>query len=88
MGYRPATRMDALLEELCTKHGCCLREEDRSALIVAGSHECEAVTDSIVRAEFGESKLGDETRRAWLRPIVDNWLFDPVGRGARSGLPL
>ncbi len=76
MGYRPTTRMDALLEGLCTKHGCCLREEDRSVLIAARSQDSEAITDSIIRAEFGESQLRDETRRAWLRPIVDDWLFD------------
>jgi len=35
--------MDALLEELCTRHGWCLREDDRNALIADPPREREAV---------------------------------------------
>jgi hypothetical protein len=79
--------MDALLEELCTKHGWCLPEEDQNALLAAGPQDREAIVASIMRAEFGDSHPLDEHRRAWLRRMVDDWLFDPAGRGARSGLP-
>ena len=88
MGYRPVSRMDALLEQLCIEHGWCLRPEDREALIAAGSTDREAIIDSVIRAELGDSALSDGAKRVWLSPIVDDWLFDPVGRGARSGLPL
>jgi hypothetical protein len=84
MSRRPVNRMDALLEELCTQHGWCLGEHDWNAL-VAGTHDDrDAVAAAIVRAEFGQA---DAEREAWLAPIVDDWLFDPAGRGARSGLP-
>jgi hypothetical protein len=80
--------MDALLEELCVSHGWCLREEDRVELIAHCSRDRDAIADAIVRAEFGETGLGDDARRASLLVLVDDWLFDPDGRGARSGLPL
>ena len=35
--------MDALLEELCTKHGWCLRDEDRHALIAGGPQDRGAI---------------------------------------------
>jgi hypothetical protein len=31
---------------------------------------------------------GPKTAPKWLRDLVDDWLFDPHGRGARSGLPM
>ncbi len=50
----------------------------------------EAVLDAIVRAEFPDEgpDAGPETAPKWLRDLVDDWLFDPHGRGARSGLPM
>jgi hypothetical protein len=86
MGYRPVSRMDALLEELCARHGWCLREDDRNALVADPPREREAVVDSIIRAEFGDSAALDRDTRAWLTAVVEDWLFDPDGRGARSGL--
>jgi hypothetical protein len=84
MGRRPVNQMDALLDELCTKHGWCLPEVERNALVHGAHQDRDAVTTAIVRAEFGEA---DDERRAWLMPLVDDWLFDPAGKGARSGLP-
>jgi hypothetical protein len=80
-------RMNALLRELC-EYGWCLSLEDSGALEDAGPQDRETVIDAIIRAECGEDELRDEDTRAFLRPIVDDWLFDPTGRGARSGLPL
>jgi hypothetical protein len=71
--------MDALLEDLCTTYGWCLRPEDRRVLIAAGSQDRETVTDSIIRAEFGEAGVRDADKRDFLAPIVDDWLFDPTG---------
>ena len=84
MGRRPVNRMDALLDELCTKYGWCLRQEDWNALIDGAHQDRDAITAAIIHAEFGTD---DDERRAWLTPLVDDWLFDPAGRGARSGLP-
>ena len=55
MGDPPISQMDALLEELCTRHGWCLRE---------------AVVDSIVRAEFGDSAALDNDTRGALRAVA------------------
>jgi hypothetical protein len=76
--------MDALLEELCTKYGWCLKPEDRDALVAAGLQDREEIADSIIRAEFGEAGVQNKSTRAFLMPIVDDWLFDSAGRGARS----
>jgi hypothetical protein len=88
MAYRPTSRMDALLEELCTMYRWCLNPEDRGALVAAGLQDREEIADSIIRAEFGETGVQDKSTRAFLMPIVDDWLFDSAGRGARSRLPL
>jgi len=88
MGRRPTSRMDALLEQLCAEYGWCLRLEDRDALIAARPRDRGAVADSIIRAEFGDAAVRDEDKRAFLVPIVDDWLFDSAGRGAKSRLPL
>lgn len=87
MGHRPVSRMDALLEELCTTHGWCLRDEDRARLIDAGVQDRDSIIDAIIAAEFGDADV-DEDKRVWLAPVVDDWLFDPQGRGTASGLPL
>jgi hypothetical protein len=87
VGDRPASRTDALLEQLCTQYGWCLPKDDWTALLADTPHDREAVIDAIIRAEFGEAATRDKDRRAWLTPIVNDWLFDPDGRGARSGLP-
>ena len=85
---RPTSRMGALLWELCVEYGWCLPLEDSRALRAAGPQDRETVIDSIIRAECGEDDVRDEDTRAFLRPIVDDLLFDPAGRGARSELPL
>ena len=88
VGYRPKNRMDALLNELCVTHGWWLSPQDKVALIAAEPRDREALVDSIIRAEFGDSDVRSEDKRAYLMPIVNDWLFDPAGSGARSGLPL
>jgi hypothetical protein len=76
--------MDALLDELCTKYGWCLSPEDWETLVEGDHADRDGIAQAIVRAEFG---MADAARQEWLMPIVDDWLFDPDGRGARSGLP-
>ena len=33
MGYHPASRVDALLEELCVKYGFCLPPDEHARLL-------------------------------------------------------
>jgi hypothetical protein len=87
VGYRPVSRLDALLEEQCTRYGWCLDPSDRAALVQDPAQDRDAIVESIIQAEFGEAGLRDRERRTWLESLVDDWLFDPQGRGARSGLP-
>ena len=79
--------MDALLEELCARYGWCLRPENHGDVLAAGAQGRGAIIDSIIRAEFGDVGLDDAQQRERLGSIVDDWLYDPDGRGARSGLP-
>jgi hypothetical protein len=79
--------MDALLEELCARYGWCLPPEERQALLASRARNRAEVADAIIRAEYGEPAVKDADKRAFLLPIVDDWLFDASGRGARSGLP-
>ncbi|MGE3139464.1 MAG: hypothetical protein AB7I08_03270 [Thermoleophilia bacterium] len=84
---RPASRMEALLVELCTVHGWCLEESDRDALMAARADDRDTIIDAILHAAFGPDHISDRRTRAWLEGLVAEWLFDPEGRGARSGLP-
>jgi hypothetical protein len=49
----------------------------------------DAVVETLIRVEMQmEPVMLDRERRRWLRGKVVDWLFDPSGRGASSGLPL
>ena len=75
------------MEELCTKYGWCLGADDRADLVASRPLDREALAEAIIRAEFGDASVDEQDRRSFLLPILDDWLFDPAGRGARSGLP-
>ncbi len=79
--------MDALLEELCTKYGWCLEPDDRDSLLQSDTGDADAIADAIVAGELGNAGLCDHRTRSWLTSLIDDWLFDPSGRGAASGLP-
>lgn len=87
MAQRPASRMDALLVELCVAHGWCLAPSDREVLLASRASDGDTITDAILRAELGQDHTADRKTRAWLKALVDDWLFDPNGRGVSSGLP-
>ncbi len=52
----------------------------------------EAFLDALVDTEFPQDvawpRKGPKTAPKWLRDLVDDWLYDPHGRGAASGLPM
>lgn len=87
MGHRPTSRIDALLEELCRKYGWCLPASEREHLIASAPRDRETLAEAIIRAEFGDVVVHEQDKRLFLMPILDDWLFDSAGRGARSGLP-
>jgi hypothetical protein len=87
MGERPASRMEALLYELCITYGWCLEPDDRAALPAQHARDRDEIVDAIIRAERGDVETVDRGTRRWLTALVDDWLFDPDGRGASSGLP-
>jgi hypothetical protein len=80
--------MEALLEQLCVEGGWCLAAEDRVALAASVDLAREEIIDCILRLEFGDVEAVDAGPLEWVSQRVDDWLYDPSGRGARSGLPL
>jgi hypothetical protein len=82
------SRTNALLWEICTKYGWCDVRFQAEAFyeVVASGGGADAVVDAILRAEGAQ--LDHPHRDLYLQHVVEDWLFDPQGRGARSGLPL
>ncbi len=79
--------MEALLLELCAEHGWCLTPSNHEALVTGETRSRASVLKEIIAAEFGEDHIIDRRTRTCLERLVDDWLFDPHGRGAVSGLP-
>lgn len=89
MGYPNATRVNSLLTQICVERGWCLAPDDEATVRRAISSGIDAVVDSIVRAELQiDPIMCDRETRRWLKDKVDDWLFNPRGRGASSDLPL
>lgn len=84
MGFRPATLREALLYELCVKLGFCstgLTPED-----LTETQSAREIADMVLTREGLRPGI-DETMRNSVERQVSDWLFDPHGRGAKSGLP-
>lgn len=82
------SRTNALLWEICTKYGWCdvrFQAEAFCELVRSGA-DADTVVDAILRAEGAE--LDHPHRDRYLQRVVEDWLFDPQGRGAHSGMPL
>lgn len=84
MGSRPESRREALLHELCVRYGVC-NELDSSALI--GVDSVDEVVSAVLVAEGWDPVMCDPEIKAYLEQAVDEWLFNPHGRGAKSKLP-
>jgi hypothetical protein len=91
-----ASRMGGVLFELFVKFGWDGHDIDEDTvsgeqLMGMDLSDREAVLDALVRSEFpedGRNGKRPETAPKWLRDLVDDWLYDPHGRGATSGLPM
>jgi hypothetical protein len=85
MGYRPKSRREALLHELCARGGYCTTGLTVDDLIDELSSD--EITEMVLQGEGLDPATTDRKQSAAVLGIVQDWLFDPRGRGARSGLP-
>jgi hypothetical protein len=89
MGFKPETRVEALLDELCRVYGYCLRPEDEAALLADPPQDMDAFVDAVLVADGEDPSLFDKRMRSELSDVVRDWLFDDGrGKGSKSGLPL
>ena len=84
MGSRPESRREALLHYLCVRYGYC---SDLDVAAMTDALSAEEVVEAVLVAEGLDPAKCDAKTRASLAATVDDWLFDPHGRGAKSGLP-
>jgi hypothetical protein len=66
------------------RYGFC-NELDSSALI--GVDSVDEVVSAVLVAEGWDPVMCDREIKAYLEQAVDDWLFNPHGRGAKSKLP-
>jgi hypothetical protein len=84
VGHRPKSRREALLYELCARGGYCsagLTVDDLTDELAA-----DQIAEMVLRGE-GLDPVIDGQQRDQVARTVNDWLFDPHGRGATSGLP-
>lgn len=86
MNYKPTSRVDALLSDLMVGLGWYMAG-DRSALY-EDPRDVEAVIDAVLVADGRDPRLAIREDRRQIRDLVVDWMFDPNGRGAQSGLPM
>jgi hypothetical protein len=84
MGSLPDSRRAALLHELCGSLGYC---NELSADALTDARSVDEIVDMVLVAEGLDPTMCDRAIRAQLAEAVEDWLFDPRGCGARSGLP-
>jgi CspA family cold shock protein len=70
MGRRPTSRADALVEELCMKYGWRSPARNPDVVVAARTPGREAITDTIIRAEFGARDLTEDAKRAFVTSVV------------------
>jgi hypothetical protein len=85
VGFKPETRREALLNELCGRLGYC-----STGLVAADlteSMDADEITNLVIAREFGEDRLELVERRFVdeVRREVVAWLYG--AKGAGSGLP-
>jgi len=86
VGLRPASRREALINELCASGGYC--SNGLTADDLTGDLSADEITEMILRREDCWPLAGRGPAVDEVAGMVKDWLFDPRGRGVRSGLPL
>ncbi len=80
-----ASRREALLRALCIGLGFCdtgLTPDDLGDAMTASE-----IADLVLSGEGLDPATTRRTLHDSIRQVIDDWLFDPNGRGANSGLP-
>ena len=89
MAFKDATRVDALLSDLCTSKGICLAPDDYDELVSNPPADVETFVDAILVADGHDPVMVDKQVRRWVTESVRAWIFDDGhGKGTASGLPL
>ena len=87
VGTKPASRVEALLYELCVRYGYCLPSDKRDAIVAKPPSDAETFVDAVLRAEGLEPDSVDKQARKVLVAMVERWLFDGgSSTGSQSGL--
>jgi hypothetical protein len=82
VGHRPESRREALLYALSDYSATGLTADD-----LTDDSSGEAIAEMILRREgLDPLTMNQRERERVIRTVID-WLFDPNGRGAKSGLP-
>jgi hypothetical protein len=84
MGFKPTTRREALLHELCVRGGYCSTGLTPDDLI--GELTADDVAELVFRRE-GLDPVMEPRKYEQVAAEVRSWLFDAEGRGEQSGLP-
>lgn len=87
MGYKPATRIDGIFYDLVVRYGWGMYG-DSSALRVSPPDDVSEFVDALLIIDGRDPTFASRADRRLLARLVKDWVFDPAGRGARSGLPL
>jgi len=84
VGFRPESRRAALLQDLCERGGYCstgLTPKDLTDGLSA-----DEIAEMVLRGE-GLDPVMERKKCEEVAREVRDWLFDPRGRGVKSGLP-
>ena len=86
----PPTRVLTALREICREFGFCdVLVDEQVEQIDPATQGASEITDLILRAEGVERpEYYDKEMRLKVEQVLDDWLFDPHGRGATSEQPL
>jgi hypothetical protein len=87
VGYKPATRIDGIFYELLVRFGWGMYG-DSSALRISPPDDVSEFLDTLLIIDGRDPAFASRTHRQLLATLVKDWVLDPAGRGARSGLPL
>jgi hypothetical protein len=89
VGYPAPTRASSLLSEICTERGWCLPPGSDERVRAAIPDGVASIVDLLIRIELEIApEMCESPTRRWLTQKVEDWLFDPRGHGASSGLPI
>ena len=83
----PRSRREACRQELCTRLGYCEGKERYLTEDDLDADTADEVVDAVLIFEGLDPVVADSKQRAQIKAVVHDWLFDPDGRGKRSGLP-